>query len=81
MVFDRELSPLYGWLFPETPTRVNIGICIDAQDEYGRKVPRDLRAVFQGFLDRHYAAGAADARSRSAGGRVTPSSTPPGSPT
>lgn len=54
MVFDRELSPLYGWLFPETPTRVNIGICIDAQDEYGRKVPRDLRAVFQGFLDRHY---------------------------
>jgi flavin-dependent dehydrogenase len=55
MVFDRELSPLYGWLFPETATRVNIGICIDAQDEYGRRVPRDLRAVFQAFLDRHYA--------------------------
>ena len=54
MVFDRELAPLYGWLFPETATRVNIGICIDAQDEYGRKVPRDLRGVFQGFLDRHY---------------------------
>src|SRR5215472_1904347 len=28
MVFDRELSPLYGWLFPETAKRVNIGICI-----------------------------------------------------
>jgi menaquinone-9 beta-reductase len=55
MVFDRELAPLYGWLFPETPTRVNIGICIDSQDEYGRKVPRDLRAVFGGFLQRHYA--------------------------
>ena len=55
MVFDREVAPLYGWLFPETPTRVNIGICIDAQDEYGRKVPRDLRAVFGGFLQRHYA--------------------------
>jgi flavin-dependent dehydrogenase len=54
MVFDPELSPLYGWLFPETANRVNIGICIDAQDEYGRKVPRDLRAVFQRFLDRHY---------------------------
>ncbi len=54
MVFDRALSPLYGWLFPETATRVNIGICIDAQDEYGRKVPRDLRAVFQSFLERHY---------------------------
>src|SRR5678815_3019972 len=54
-VFDRELSPLYGWLFPETATRVNIGLCVDAQDEYGRKVPRDLRAVFRRFLDRHYA--------------------------
>jgi geranylgeranyl reductase family protein len=55
MVFDPELLPLYGWLFPETPRRVNIGICIDAQDEYGRKVPRDLRTVFRGFLNRHYA--------------------------
>jgi len=55
MVFDPELSPLYGWLFPETATRVNIGICVDAQDEYGRKVPRDLRATFRRFLDRHFA--------------------------
>jgi len=55
MVFDAELSPLYGWLFPETATRVNIGICVDAQDEYGRKVPRDLRALFRAFLDRHFA--------------------------
>ena len=55
MVFDPELSPLYGWLFPETATRVNIGICVDAQDEYGRKVPRDLRALFHGFLRRHFA--------------------------
>jgi len=55
MVFDRELSPLYGWLFPETATRVNLGICVDAQDEYGRKVPRDLRELFQAFLRRHYA--------------------------
>ena len=55
MVFDPELSPLYGWLFPETATRVNIGICVDAQDEYGRKVSRDLRATFRRFLDRHFA--------------------------
>jgi flavin-dependent dehydrogenase len=34
---------------------VNIGICVDAQDEYGRKVPRDLRALFRAFLDRHFA--------------------------
>jgi geranylgeranyl reductase family protein len=56
MVFAAELSPLYGWLFPETATRVNIGICVDAQDEYGRKVPRDLRAMFRRFLHRHFAA-------------------------
>ncbi len=55
MVFDPELSPLNGWLFPETATRVNIGICVDAQDEYGRKVPRDLRALFRAFLDRRFA--------------------------
>jgi geranylgeranyl reductase family protein len=55
MVFDPEVSPLYGWLFPETATRVNIGICVDAHDEYGRKVPRDLRAVFHRFMARHYA--------------------------
>jgi len=55
MVFDAELSPLYGWVFPETRTRVNIGICIDAQDEYGRKVPHDLRAMFRRFLGRHFA--------------------------
>src|ERR1700743_2903091 len=55
MVFDAELSPLYGWLFPETATRVNIGICLDAHDEYGRKVPRDLRAIFRRFLGAHCA--------------------------
>ena len=26
MIFDRMLEPYYGWLFPETETRVNIGI-------------------------------------------------------
>jgi len=54
MVFDAEVSPLYGWLFPETANRVNIGICVDAQDEYGRKVPRDLRATFRRFLEKHF---------------------------
>lgn len=54
MIFDRRVAPLYGWMFPETPSRVNIGICLDAQDEYGRKVERDLRAVFYQFIDAHY---------------------------
>src|SRR5262244_95726 len=46
MIFDRRLAPLYGWMFPEAPTRVNIGICVDAQDEYGRNVEHHLRALF-----------------------------------
>jgi flavin-dependent dehydrogenase len=56
MIFDKNLAPLYGWMFPETPTRVNIGICIDGQDADGNKQGRDLREVFQKFLDDHYAA-------------------------
>jgi len=32
MWFDRRVSPWYGWLFPETRTRVNIGICYDPGD-------------------------------------------------
>ena len=54
MIFDRRVAPLYGWMFPETPSRVNIGVCLDAQDESGRKVERDLRGVFDQFIDAHY---------------------------
>lgn len=54
MIFDREVSPLYGWMFPETDNRVNIGICVDGQDEDGNKSTRNLRAIFEGFLERHY---------------------------
>jgi geranylgeranyl reductase family protein len=54
MVFDRSLSPLYGWLFPESDTRVNIGICVDGQDEDGLKAKLSLRELFQSFLDKHY---------------------------
>lgn len=31
MIFDKNVAPLYGWMFPETTDRVNIGICIDGQ--------------------------------------------------
>ena len=31
MIFDRNLSPLYGWMFPENDARVNIGICMDGE--------------------------------------------------
>ena len=56
MIFDRHLSPLYGWMFPEGDRRVNIGICLDGQEADGRKSTRNLRATFQRFLDDHYAA-------------------------
>ncbi len=55
MIFDRDVAPLYGWLFPETDTRVNIGICIDGQDQAGAKTPRNVREVFAAFLKTHYA--------------------------
>jgi geranylgeranyl reductase family protein len=54
MVFDRNLAPLYGWMFPETDTRVNIGICLDGQDGEGKKSTTPLRATFERFLADHY---------------------------
>jgi menaquinone-9 beta-reductase len=54
MIFDKNLSPLYGWMFPETPERVNIGICIDGEEESGEKTKRNIREVFQRFLDDHF---------------------------
>lgn len=54
MIFDAELAPLYGWMFPETDDRVNIGICLDGQDADGNKSTKNLRKTFQSFLDRHY---------------------------
>ncbi|HRI52125.1 MAG TPA: NAD(P)/FAD-dependent oxidoreductase [Pseudomonadota bacterium] len=32
MFFDKRVRPWYGWLFPETDTRVNVGICYDPDD-------------------------------------------------
>jgi geranylgeranyl reductase family protein len=54
MIFDRSVSPLYGWMFPEGGRRVNIGICIDGQDESGAKTTKNVKAIFQQFLQDHY---------------------------
>jgi menaquinone-9 beta-reductase len=54
MIFDRNLSPLYGWMFPESDVRVNIGICMDGEGPDGRKTERNVRDVFARFLDDHY---------------------------
>lgn len=49
MVFDRMVKPYYGWLFPESPTRVNIGICYEDDGH-----TRNARTLFQHFLQKHY---------------------------
>lgn len=54
MIFDRQLDGLYGWMFPETAERVNIGICMPGEDVHGKKTTRNVREVFQSFLDRYY---------------------------
>ena len=50
MLFDRMLLPLYGWLFPESGGRVNIGIAYE--DAKGK---RNARELFRSFLDKHFA--------------------------
>lgn len=52
MVYDRALLPHYGWLFPEGPDRVNIGLCVADEARAGRSV-RDLLAA---LIERHFAA-------------------------
>ena len=42
--FDRVVKPYYGWVFPESPTRVNIGICFDP--EYGEGNARERFEIF-----------------------------------
>ncbi len=51
LVFDRELAPHYGWLFPEGPDQVNIGVCLDARHRRGRPMAQ----LFAEFLERHLA--------------------------
>lgn len=51
MVFDGSLEPYYGWLFPESDRRVNIGITYE-----DRAQKRNARELFRAFLDKHYRA-------------------------
>lgn len=52
MIFDRMLEPYYGWLFPESETRVNIGITYE--DPPGIK--KNARQLFDAFLTKYYQA-------------------------
>jgi flavin-dependent dehydrogenase len=50
MWFDKRVTPWYGWLFPETAKRVNIGICYDPED------PANPREIFNEIVARHVGA-------------------------
>ena len=54
MIFDRTLCPLYGWMFPETASRINIGIVVDDKRAGSGGELGNLRRVFDDFLQRHY---------------------------
>ena len=49
MIWDDLTLPYYGWLFPETETRVNIGVTYE--DDHKLK---NARRLFRAFLDKHY---------------------------
>ena len=59
MIFDKMVSPYYGWLFPEGNDRVNIGITYEDPEDAGAgrdpKNKKNARQLFQQFLDKHYA--------------------------
>ncbi|HOX42662.1 MAG TPA: NAD(P)/FAD-dependent oxidoreductase [Myxococcota bacterium] len=50
MLWDEELAPHYGWLFPESDRVANLGVCI-AAERLGR---RSVRALFARFLERQF---------------------------
>lgn len=54
MFWDKRIAPLYGWLFPESDTRVNIGVCVDSVGAFGRKRFNDLRALYRELLDDYF---------------------------
>ena len=56
--FDEGIAPHYGWLFPESDTRANVGLCIDA-DRHGNLTARE---IFARFLDRRFSSRCARAR-------------------
>src|SRR6185436_14267335 len=47
MWFDARVRPWYGWLFPETETRVDIGICYHPDDT------EDPKKIFAEVVERN----------------------------
>ncbi len=53
--FDRDLFPGYGWMFPMTGGRANIGVGIlsETRDRYAISVPELFRAFVEKLRQRH----------------------------
>lgn len=49
MFWDDLTLPYYGWLFPETATRVNIGITYEDDNKQ-----KNARRLFEAFLQKHF---------------------------
>lgn len=58
MYFDDGIAPHYGWLFPESDSRANVGICLESNG----RVRLTLRETFARFLDRRFSSRCANAR-------------------
>jgi geranylgeranyl reductase family protein len=58
IIYDRELLPYYGWVFPESQGRANVGVAAPA----GREGSRTVRDLFASFLQRRLAGRLAGAR-------------------
>ncbi len=50
LFFDRELKPHYAWVFPETASRANVGLCFVPD-----KAMPNARERFEAFLERRLA--------------------------
>jgi len=48
LIYDQDLLPHYGWVFPESETRANVGVAASAE----RLGARSLREVFASFIER-----------------------------
>ena len=50
MIFDKELSPHYGWLFPESNNSCNIGLCVFHDKIKGKSIID----VYSDFLEKYF---------------------------
>ena len=55
VIYDRALAPGYGWIFPVSSTRANVGICVS---EKTARVAGGPREILRGWLARDATIGA-----------------------